>query len=232
MSLEDGITDPSHVPTEVTSPVALSPGVGKYDLSHLTQAPDQVVGGPVQDDEALLLFALIRVMLMRRVLEIGGLSGYSATNFVKAVGPLGVVYTIDIRPVPKVAENHFPIIMDARLITPATIGDAPLDLVFLDCHEYEVQMEMISRLREQNMITDRTILALHDTNLHPTQSAPWAYEIEGGWVHQAVERRMVNDLRELGYDALSLDTDPRAHGPSLPFRHGLTIMRKFTFLAT
>ncbi len=206
--------------------------VGKYDLSHLTQPSNQVVAGPVQDDEALFLFALIRVMLIRRVLEIGGLSGYSATNFVKAVGPTGVVYTIDIKRVPKVAENHVPIIMDARLITPAAIGDAPLDLVFLDCHEYEVQMEMISRLREQNMITDRTVLALHDTNLHPRQTAPWAYEIEGGWVHQVVERRMVNDLRELGYDVISLDTDPRAHGPALPFRHGLTIMRKFTFLAT
>jgi predicted O-methyltransferase YrrM len=64
-----------------------APNYGKYDLSHLTQPSHQNVSGPIQDDEALLLFALIRVMCMRRVLEVGGLFGYSATNFIQAVGP-------------------------------------------------------------------------------------------------------------------------------------------------
>ena len=31
-----------------------------YDLSHLTQADDQVVEGPIQDDYYLFMFALIR----------------------------------------------------------------------------------------------------------------------------------------------------------------------------
>ncbi len=33
---------------------------------------------------------------------------------------------------------------------------------------------------------------------------------------------MVNEIKKLGYDAISLDTDPRAHGPDLPFRHSNT----------
>ncbi len=103
--------DPWHVLTEVTGATMVPPGPGKhdlkYDLSHLTQRPNQAVSGPIQDDEALFLFALIRVMLVRRVLEIGGLSGYSATNFTKAVGPLGVVYTIDIRPVPESGRESY-----------------------------------------------------------------------------------------------------------------------------
>jgi hypothetical protein len=37
-----------------------------YDLSHLTQSPDQRVQGPIQDDEALLLYALVKVMRLRR----------------------------------------------------------------------------------------------------------------------------------------------------------------------
>lgn len=54
---------------------ARADGGGKYDLSHLVQPLDQQVGGPVQDDEALLLYAMVRCMRVRRVLEIGGLSG-------------------------------------------------------------------------------------------------------------------------------------------------------------
>ena len=208
------------------------PNSGKYDLSHLVQPSNQDVSGPIQDDEALFLFALIRVMRIRRVLEIGGLSGYSATNFVRAVGSGGTVYTIDIKRVPKIAPNHVPIIMDARNITADVVDHLPLDLLFFDCHVFEVQMEMLSRLSDSGMITDRTVLAFHDTNLHPVKKAAWSYQIEGGWVHQAVERRMVNELRERGYDAISLDTSPELHGPDLPVRHGLTIMKIFRPLAT
>lgn len=208
------------------------PSSGKYDLSHLTQPSNQDVSGPIQDDEALFLFALIRVMRIRRVLEIGGLSGYSATNFIQAVGSAGIVYTIDINPVPTVAPNHVTIAMDAKLVTPEVFGHQPLDLIFFDCHEFEAQMEMLSRLSGSGMIVDRTVLAFHDTNLHPTKKVSWAYQVEGGWVHQVVERRMVNELRALGYDAISLDTSPESHGPDLPVRHGLAIMKRFRTLVT
>jgi predicted O-methyltransferase YrrM len=57
-----------------------------FDLSHLVQPRSQAVGGPIQDDEALLLYAIVRVMRLRTILEIGGLDGYSARNFLKAVG--------------------------------------------------------------------------------------------------------------------------------------------------
>ena len=204
----------------------------KYDLSHLTQLSTQEVIGPIQDDEALFLFALIRVMRIWRILEIGGFSGYSANNFCKAVGERGIVYTIDINPVPKMAANHVPIIMDARQIEPAAVDNTPLDLIFFDCHVYDVQMEMLRRLEMQGMVTDRTVLALHDINLHPRRLVAGAYEIADGWVHQPVERRMVNDLRNMGYDAFALDTHRDAHGPDLPCRHGLAVMRKFRPLTT
>jgi predicted O-methyltransferase YrrM len=41
--------------------------------------------GLIQDDEALFLFGLIRVVRIKRILEIGGLNGYSALNFLKAL---------------------------------------------------------------------------------------------------------------------------------------------------
>ncbi len=199
-----------------------------YDLSHLTQSSDQQVGGPIQDDEALLLYGVIKVMRLRRILEIGGLSGYSATNFLKAVGDTGTVYTVDLKPVPTQAKNHRVITKDAALLTSEDVDSKELDLVFFDCHLFRAQMELYFRLRAKKIITRNTVLALHDTNVHPKPFAPWAFRIKGGgYVHQPVERNMADDFRRLGYDAISFHTAPNQHDAALPFRHGLTILRKY-----
>lgn len=206
----------------------------KYNLSHLTQPDNQFIGGPIQDDEALLLFAIIRVMRLRRVLEIGGLDGYSARNFCEAVGPEGNVYTIDRNYFTPVAPNHTVIMRDAAKIEAADIGNTQLDLIFFDCHDYAAQMTLFRRLRDAGMISSRAVIALHDTNLHPPVLHP-AYPRpehddiidDGGWVHQPVERRMVNDLHRLGWDAFVLDTRMKDHDATLPIRHGLTLMRQF-----
>jgi len=58
-----------------------------HDLAHIGwQGRKQDVVGPLQDDEALLLFALSRALGVNRVLEIGSLNGDSARNFLSAVG--------------------------------------------------------------------------------------------------------------------------------------------------
>ena len=90
----------------------------EYNLSHLTQPSDQQAGGPIQDDEALLLFALIRVMRMRRVLEIGGLRGYSARNFIEAVGNGGKVYTVETGSLEPIAPNHIVLAKNAHDVMP------------------------------------------------------------------------------------------------------------------
>src|ERR1700742_4836 len=105
-----------------------------YPLSHLVQPPQQDVWGPIQDDEALFLFAMIRTMCMKRILEIGGLQGYSATNFLVAAGEGARVYTVDLNPVRTVGPGHVTIQKDAALIAPEDVENKPLDLVFFDCH--------------------------------------------------------------------------------------------------
>ncbi len=213
-------------------------GNGKYDFSHLVQPADQNVGGPIQDDEALMLYALVRTMRLRRVLEIGGLSGYSARNFLAALSwdSETAVYTVDLDKVDSQAPNHFTIQKDVGLLEPRDVHDKPLDLVFFDAHVYDAQMEMFLRLRRFGLINDDTVIALHDTGLHPRRSAPWSYPVADtdgrhGWVHQDVERRMVNALRrDFGYDVLCFHTDVQRNDDRLPFRHGLAVMKKFVEL--
>ena len=93
-------------------------------------------------------------------------------------------------------------------------------------------MALHRNLVRQGIITERTVIALHDTNLHPLTDDPtrpplqWGVAVDDGWMHQDVERRMVNTLRNDGYDAVALHTTPDRHDASLPFRHGLTIMAR------
>lgn len=223
-------------PTRPAVPVNL--GTSGFDLSHLVQAVDS---GQVQNEEALLLYSVVRTMRVRRVLEIGGLAGYSARNFLSAMAwdVDTALYTVDINPVASQAANHFTLCKDAALVDAVDLHGKPLDLVFFDCHVYDAQMKMFVRLVEQGIITDATLIALHDTGLFPQQSfAPWSYAIRDadggyGYVHQEVERKMVNTLRqEFGYDAFCAHVDVRRNDERLPYRKGLTLMKKFFELRT
>ena len=51
-----------------------------------------------------------------------------------------------------------------------------------------------------------------------------------GWMHQGVERQMVNTLRSDGYESLMLHTTADRHDETLPIRHGLTILTRARYL--
>lgn len=195
--------------------------VSKYSFSHLTQDSTQKVWGPIQDDEALMLYSIIRGNRMSRILEVGGLSGYSARNFIEALDytPDGVVYTVDIHPVPVMGINHKTIIKDAGELMADDIENKPLDMIFFDCHS-EVQWNIFTKFSEQKLITDETVIALHDTNLH------WHPDSDVGVVHQSVERNMVIWLKNLGYNVFSIRTSRDKHSDAFPYRHGLTVCQK------
>jgi len=204
-----------------------------YDLTHLTQPENQNVSGPIQDDEALFLYSIIRGCRLERILEIGGLSGYSANNFLKALSfsKNGILYTCDLNPVPVLGENHKVIIKNALDLTINELDNKPLDLIFFDCHDM-IQMNIYQKFVNNNIINDNTILALHDTNLHypPYNHGGRYIEKENGYAHQPVERIMVNIFKQLGYDIFSISTDQSKHSEDFPVRHGMTICKKFKTL--
>lgn len=205
----------------------------KYNLDHLNQPDDQKVLGPIQDDEALFLYSIIKGMRMKRVLEIGGLSGYSGKNFISSMDKVddSFLYTVDLNPVPVLAENHKVIIKNALYLTKDDVDNCPLDLVFFDCHDM-IQMDIYHHFVKEGLITDKTVLALHDTNLHYHPYQVWGpyIEKEDGYAHQVVERVMVNLFKELGYDIFMLHTTKDKHSDKFPFRHGITICQKYKHL--
>ncbi len=219
-------------------------GAAKYDLGHLNQKGHQRVAGPVQDDEALLLYALMRVVRARRVLEVGGLGGYSARNFLAAMAGDGDValYTVDLRPVPARAPWHHIITKDCGELTPQDVDGQPLDVVFFDAHVVEPQLRLLDRLERHGLLRPHTLLALHDTGLHRVREGHDNARDRGtalvdtdgtaGLVHQPAEREMVNRLRAQGWDAVPLHMPPDRGDDALRFRHGLTLLRRVQHLAT
>lgn len=200
----------------------------KYNISHLIQEENQSVLGPIQDDEALLLYSIIRVMRIHTVVEIGGLNGYSATNFLQSfTNSKDKLYTIDVNPVKKLSDNHIVIIKDCRLIDDKDISDK-IDMVFFDAHVYNEQIVFYNNMVKLGLIDDNTIISLHDTNLHPNKITPDSYLVDGGWCHQPVERKLVNYFKDLGYDAINFHTN--LNETTIPFRHGLTVLSKFRSL--
>jgi predicted O-methyltransferase YrrM len=176
---------------------------------------------------------------MRRVLEIGGLGGYSAMNFLSALDQSNdaTLYTVDFNPLPvqtsrQGSAKHKIVIKNAVSLTSADLDDERLDLVFFDCHDM-IQLEVYENLVRTGMIDDRTVITLHDTNLHfPPLGLTWGNIVcedgNQGYAHQPVERFMVNVFKEKGYDVyLLLHTRPEAHSAEFPFRHGVAVCRKF-----
>jgi predicted O-methyltransferase YrrM len=194
-----------------------------YDLTHLTQPEDQAVMGPIQDDEALFLYSVIRGMRLERILEIGGGRGYSAFNFIRAVNKKGIVYTVDVIDVPKLADNHIVFLKSASELKAEDFNNESLHLVFFDCHEYEPSVTCFTSLVSSGIITDKTVLALHDTNLYPRHGRP----TEEGFIHQTVERTLVNYFSDLGYNIFNLHTEASVHNNNFPYRHGVSLAQKF-----
>jgi hypothetical protein len=204
-----------------------------YNLNHLTQPASQAVAGPIQDDEALVLYSVIRASRLKRIVEIGGLSGYSANNFLEAINGNGIVYTIDYNQVTQINSNHKVIVKSAEKVTKEDIGDR-VDMVFFDCHDYESSLSFFTNMVNCGVIDDDTILAAHDTNLHHKQfmspdfyNGVSAFYNGEGWIHQVAERKLVNIFSDLGYQIFNLNTKPEDHDESFPVRHGLTLCKKF-----
>ena len=221
-----------------------------HDLRHIgKQGPRQDVAGPVQDNEALLLFALVRVLGVNRVLEIGGLSGHSARVFSAALNcmPRAKVYTIDLLKVPSVAANHHTLQKNAANLTAADVDHEPIDLLFLDCHNYDASVALVKSILRQNLLSPTALVVLHDTGMSELgflrerfpgfarsigpddpRLMPPNQQGKRFFIHQPVERMVSVWLTR--YDCTgnwqTLAAHDDAQKGATPNRWGLTIMQR------
>jgi predicted O-methyltransferase YrrM len=172
------------------------------DISHLTIF-SEVANGPVQREEALFLYSLLRVVRPRTVVEIGFLSGRSALNFLCGLDADARLYSFDLdENCAATARDLFE--QDPRFtfrvrsqteLSTDDIDDREADFVFLDAsHELDLNRETFRRLLP--LMAPNAILAVHDTGTVPRRFVvPGHYWLasESGWIDD--EREVMPDER-------------------------------------
>ena len=196
----------------------------QMDTNLIQRYPLQDVAGPIQADEAMLLFAIVRVTNTCRILELGGLDGFSAQVFLDALeakGSNAKLYTVDLVEVKSQdgGRRHKTIHKDAAELTMQDIDDEAIDLLFLDCHCYYATKTTVENMLKFNMLSENALIVLHDTGKH-------LYSKDLGWnrdgIHQPAERLIARWLSGTQkWQRISFHDDHRN-----PFRHGVTVMQR------
>lgn len=177
-----------------------------HDLSHLTNGAN-VVMGPVHDDEALLLYAWLKATGARRVLELGGLGGYSARNFLAAGCD---VVTAEQHHLDRQGPRHTVLRIDCGRVVDYVEGR--FDMVLFDAHDLDAELRAFVTLRDNRCIDERTVLVVHDTGWHEEQLLPHAEHTDYGWLHCPVAHKVRDALVDSGCREVFL---PTFHGMSL-----------------
>ena len=205
------------------------------DLAHIGMY-EEITAGPVQRDEALLLFALVRVTRPQTVVEMGFSLGQSAFNFLRAMDPDARLYSFDVEPIcAGIAARRFAdeprFAFRARPqdeITRADLDGRVADLVLIDgAHELAVNQRTFERLLD--VMSPTAVVAVHDTGTVAGRFIEdWRVErsMPERWIgdeyeHQPAERAFVNWIRAEHPEFAQL----HLHTHRTP-RHGLTLLQR------
>jgi len=149
------------------------------DVSHLAAYAETDALGPLQRDEALLLYGAIRALRPQTVVEIGFYRGRSAFNFLRALDHDARLYAFDIDPQSETLASEL-FGHDERLrfalrsqdsITASDIDNRPVEFLFIDAsHELGLNRRTFEAF--EPLLAQRAIVAVHDTGTWPRQHLP------------------------------------------------------------
>jgi len=179
-------------------------------MSHLLSYRENDAIGPLQRDEAIALFGIIRTLRPRVVVEFGFFHGHSAFNFLQALSADARLYSYDIDADSiKRAKTEFG--FDRRFsfigksqtdFHPEDIDSQEIDFVFFDAaHELDLNIETFNGVVHH--LAAEAMIAIHDTGLwHRKHFAPihetFTREHPGVWqdgdlyAHQPGERAFID----------------------------------------
>jgi cephalosporin hydroxylase len=214
--------------------------------SHLNSYLDAKAIGPLQQSEALLLFAIVKTTIPMTIVEFGFHHGHSAFNFLQAMRPDARLYSYDISVESrKIAKSEF--VSDCRFhfihksqadFLPSDIDNRPIDFVFFDAaHHLGLNCQTFNSVHP--LLTEDSIVCIHDTGvwkkkhfleIHSTVSQAGGKKSwldENTYAHQNDERIFVNWILETypDYQAVHFHAEQC-------IRHGLSILQQKRILPT
>ena len=216
--------------------IGRSEGIG---MSHLLSYRESDAIGPLQRDEAIALFGIIRTLRPRVLVEFGFFHGHSAFNFLQALPEDGRLYSYDIdEDSIKRAKTEFT--FDRRFsfigksqteFDPGDIGNQQIDFVFFDAaHELELNIETFKRILPH--LAPDAMIAIHDTGLwhrahfgvpHEifTREYPGVWQSEDLYAHQPGERAFVDWIVAANHGIAAI----HLHS-TRTLRHGFSLLQR------
>jgi len=166
----------------------------RHRIEHLAFYREDGVIGPIQKDEALLLFALTQVLRPAVIVEFGFHCGHSAFNFLQAMSPACQLYSYDVdERAESVARGRFHRFRNFHFLRKsqadfcaADVGDQPVDLCFVDAsHELELNQATFRKL--EGCLSEGAVIVVHDTGTWVKEHfspihAEVAAKIPGNWI--------------------------------------------------
>lgn len=179
-------------------------------ISHLASYRENDAIGPLQRDEAIALFGIIRSLRPKVVVEFGFFHGHSAFNFLQALPADSQLFSYDIDPESiKRAKSEF--CFDRRFtfigksqteFDVAHINQQKIDFVFFDAaHELDLNQTTFRKIVDH--LAAEGMVAIHDTGLWSREHFARIHheferEMPGEWVtenlyaHQPGERQFID----------------------------------------
>ena len=211
----------------------------KYNLSHLADFRTYV-HGPIQDDEALFLYSLCKMIRPSTILEFGVLDGLSSLNFASAKDSSAHLYSFDRRDgcIQKARQkchafaNCFFSVLDCTAFCHTHVANRQVDIFFLDCsHVLEKNQICIESVIP--CMSDAGIIIIHDTGFYYKDTVPdWHVSFNRNFEDSdrmpviLAEQKTVDWMRESHSDWSQINFHSRNH-----FRHGMTFLQRSSFLS-
>lgn len=212
-------------------------------IGHLGRYGEEEALGPIQREEALLLFALARVLRPLTIVDFGFHRGHSGLNFLMALPDGAELHSYDIDPrAEELAEVFTGAVggaagrfrfhaKDQREFSPSDLGGREVDLALLDAsHDLAINRETFERVAPA--MAEGAVLAVHDTGTWHRDRMDeahleWAKASNGTWIGPdefspwPEERRFVRWVvdQHPGWGFVHLHS-------ARTLRHGLTLLQK------
>jgi len=221
--------------------VGRTTGIG---MAHLLAYREDDAIGPLQRDEAIALFGIIRTLRPKVVVEFGFFHGHSAFNFLRALPEDGKLYSYDID-ADSIRRAGTEFTFDRRFtfvgksqthFEASDIGQEEIDFVFFDAaHELDLNIETFRRVVGQ--LAPEALIAIHDTGLWQrghfsaihetfTRDYPGEWKSEELYAHQPGERAFVDWIvaQPNGFSAIHFHS-------TRTLRHGFSLLQRQRCLA-
>jgi predicted O-methyltransferase YrrM len=157
----------------------------KDSLNHL-DLYKTYVHGPIQKDEAMFLYSIVKMIRPSTILEFGLQFGLSAYNFALAKDCESFYFGLDkkkycvnnAKELCKNIKNCFFIESDCLDFSPDFLSNRKVDLFFLDCpHDFEINKKCLKKIIP--ILSDDGVIIIHDTGyytLNGFEKSPESYK--------------------------------------------------------